>query len=73
MNISEFEKPANEKLAKINEALDTSYGSKVYDTIDIQKLYDAKKDPKTKLKELEAFHHLTQQIRSKVYETCIIG
>ena len=27
MNISEFEKPANEKLAKINEALDTLYGS----------------------------------------------
>lgn len=54
MNISEFEKPANEKLAKINEALDTLYGFKVYDTIDIKKLYDAKKDLKTKLKELEA-------------------
>tara|TARA_B100002019_G_scaffold41032_1_gene34335 strand:- start:889 stop:1791 length:903 start_codon:yes stop_codon:yes gene_type:complete len=54
MNISEFEKPASEKLAKINEALDTLYGFKVYDTIDIKKLYDAKKDLKTKLKELEA-------------------
>ena len=54
MNISEFEKPANEKLAKINEALDTLYGFKVYDTIDIKKLYDVKKDLKTKLAELEA-------------------
>ena len=54
MNISEFEKPANEKLAKINEALDTLYGFRVYDTIDIKKLYDVKKDLKTKLKELEA-------------------
>jgi hypothetical protein len=54
MNISEFEKPANEKLAKINETLDTLYGFKVYDTIDIKKLYDVKKDLKTKLKELEA-------------------
>ena len=44
MNISEFEKPANEKLAKINEALDTLYGFRVYDTIDIKKLYDVKKD-----------------------------
>ena len=26
MNISEFEKPASEKLAKVNEALDTLYG-----------------------------------------------
>ena len=54
MNISEFEKPANEKLAKINEALDTLYGFRVYDTIDIKKLYDVKKDLKTKLAELEA-------------------
>ncbi len=54
MNISEFEKPASEKLAKINEALDTLYGFKVYDTIDIKKLYDVKKDLKTKLAELEA-------------------
>ena len=54
MNISEFEKPANEKLAKINEALDTLYGFKVYDAIDIKKLYDVKKDLKTKLAELEA-------------------
>ena len=29
-------------------------GPKVYDTIDTQKLYDVKKDPKTKLAELEA-------------------
>ena len=50
MNISEFEKPANEKLAKINEALDTLYGFKVYDTIDIKKLYDVKKYIKKKLK-----------------------
>ena len=42
MNISEFEKPANEKLAKINEALDTLYGFRVYDTIDIKKLYFTK-------------------------------
>ena len=54
MNISEFEKPASEKLAKINEALDTLYGFKVYDTIDIKKLYDVKKDLKTKLAELES-------------------
>jgi len=54
MNISEFEKPANEKLAKINEALDTLYGFKVYDAIDIKKLYDVKKDLKTKLQELES-------------------
>ena len=54
MNISEFEKPAKEKLAKINEALDTLYGFRVYDTIDIKKLYDVKKDLKTKLAELEA-------------------
>ena len=54
MNISEFEKPANEKLAKINEALDTLYGFKVYDTIDIKRLYDVKKDLKTKLEELES-------------------
>ena len=54
MNISEFEKPASEKLAKVNEALDTLYGFKVYDTIDIKRLYDVKKDLKTKLKELEA-------------------
>ena len=54
MNISEFEKPANEKLAKINEALDTLYGFRVYDTIDIKKIYDVKKDLKTKLAELEA-------------------
>jgi len=54
MNISEFEKPANEKLAKINETLDTLYGFKVYDTIDIKRLYDVKKDLKTKLKELES-------------------
>ena len=55
MNISEFEKPANEKLAKINEALDTLYGFKVYDAIDIKKLYDVKKDLKTKLAELEDY------------------
>jgi len=54
MNISEFEKPASEKLAKINETLDTLYGFKVYDTIDIKKLYDVKKDLKTKLQELES-------------------
>ena len=54
MNISEFEKPANEKLAKINETLDTLYGFKVYDTIDIKQLYNVKKDLKTKLKELES-------------------
>ena len=54
MNISEFEKPASEKLAKINETLDSLYGFKVYDTIDIKKLYDVKKDLKTKLKELES-------------------
>ena len=36
MNISEFEKPASEKLAKINEALDTLYGFRVYDSIDIK-------------------------------------
>ena len=50
MNISEFEKPANEKLAKINEALDTLYGFRVYDTIDIKKLYDVKKDLEKEIK-----------------------
>ena len=39
MNITvSLKKPANEKLAKINEALDTLYGSQVYDTIDISKI-----------------------------------
>lgn len=67
MNISEFEKPANEKLAKINEALDTLYGFKVYDTIDIKKLYDVKKDLKTKLAELEATLPFNTQNRDPKY------
>jgi len=54
MNISEFIKPAKDRIAKVSEALDTLYGFKVYDVIDIKKLYDVKKDLKTKIKELEA-------------------
>tara|TARA_B100001094_G_scaffold60035_1_gene55538 strand:- start:21624 stop:22526 length:903 start_codon:yes stop_codon:yes gene_type:complete len=67
MNISEFEKPANEKLAKINETLDTLYGFKVYDTIDIKRLYDVKKDLKTKLEELEASLPFNTQNRDPKY------
>lgn len=67
MNISEFEKPANEKLAKINEALDTLYGFKVYDTIDIKRLYDVKKDLKTKLAELESALPFNTQNRDPKY------
>ena len=54
MNISEFNKPAKDKVAKISEALETMYGFKVYDTQDIKKLYDVKKSLKQKIKELEA-------------------
>jgi len=54
MNISEFNRPAKDKVAKISEALETMYGFKVYDTQDIKKLYDVKKSLKTKIAELEA-------------------
>ena len=54
MNISEFNRPAKDKVAKISEALETMYGFKIYDTQDIKKLYDVKKSLKTKIAELEA-------------------
>ena len=54
MNISEFNKPAKDKVAKISEALETMYGFKVYDTQDIKKLYDVKKSLKQRIAELEA-------------------
>ena len=54
MNISEFNKPAKDKVAKISEALETMYGFKIYDTQDIKKLYDVKKSLKQKIAELEA-------------------
>jgi hypothetical protein len=54
MNISEFNKPAKDKVAKISEALETMYGFKVYDTQDIKKLYDVKKSLKQKIAELES-------------------
>ena len=54
MNISEFSKPAKDRIAKVSEALNTLYGFKIYDVIDIKKLYDVKKDLKTKIKELES-------------------
>ena len=54
MNISEFNRPAKDKVAKISEALETMYGFKVYDTQDIKKLYDVKKSLKTKIAEFEA-------------------
>ena len=43
-----------DKVAKISEALEIMYGFKIYDTQDIQKLYDVKKSLKTKIAELEA-------------------
>ena len=54
MNISEFNRPAKDKVAKISEALETMYGFKIYDTQDIKKLYDVKKSLKQKIAELEA-------------------